>query len=336
MKFTILQHPFTHLILPFFILLISYYPMAAQDDDMLIEKKRSRVDVSDMEVSLRLNDFFIYYASSVEETADNIYFRTANPEIKKAALMWKLYGISAMQKAISFNDPIVCFYNAWPLSKQMIIFFEDGPGRWKLGPYYKRALNLNIQLESMLDSIFIDVGGEEDFAKHEQQINQWVTENPIKDFYFNRTSTVRLFAQWLGEEKRGLAKSVVDITEEVSNLSNKINVYADILPKQARWQVDYALMTYMTDTTLAVNPDKLMSQLDRITRTVELTPEIIAASLNTIDEQRIETLQHFVAEREAVFDEIEYLIDKVFWRITIIAAILGISIIIAVIIYKKM
>jgi len=42
--------------------------------------------------------------------------------------MWEIYGISAMNKAGNMPDPIASFYNAWPLTKQLIYFFEKGKG----------------------------------------------------------------------------------------------------------------------------------------------------------------------------------------------------------------
>jgi hypothetical protein len=191
-------------------------------------------------------------------------------------------------------------------------------------------------MENELDTIFIDLADSERFNQYEPLVDQWVTENPIDEFYFNRKSMIKIFSSWLADERKGLGKSVIDITEEVSNLSTKLNVYADLIPKQAKWQVDYALLTYLTDTSLSINPDKLLMQLDRITRTVELTPKIVDSSLNEINIQRLETLEYFTKEREVVFGEISKLIDNVFWRLTVISMILGLSMVVSIVLYKKL
>jgi len=57
-----------------------------------------------------------------------IKYNTSDPSIKKAELMRKIYGISAVNKAVNMPDPIAGFYNAWPLTKQLIYFFEKGKG----------------------------------------------------------------------------------------------------------------------------------------------------------------------------------------------------------------
>ncbi|MCK5104332.1 MAG: hypothetical protein KAQ62_28855 [Cyclobacteriaceae bacterium] len=338
---------------------------------------------------LRLSDYFIHYTSILEEEADKIYFGTNNLEIKRAALMWKIYGISAMNKAINMPDPIASFYNAWPFTKQIIIFFEEGEGKEKFGPFHKDAVQLSRYFESKLDTILIDMTDIANFDLMEPQIDNWVAEHyPIQDFYFTRESTLEDFARWLGEEHLGLGKSVVTITEEVKELSNKINLYTDLVPRQARWQIDYAILNYLQDTTLTSRIDKLITSMDRITKVIEMTPDVIEynrdATLRDIDEQRekslqfligerkafineirkerVEVISKIIAERKAVLEElkneraivleeikgmssdlvlqtgseIERIVDKIFWRLTLISIIIGLSLILSVVLYKKL
>ena len=357
-------------------------------DNAIFKRKREKVDVSNLELRLRLTDFFIRYAESVEVSADRIFYDTSDPDIKKAALMWKIYGISAMNKAIHMPDPIASFFNAWPLSKQLIHFFETGKGMEELGPYHEDVAKLCYQLETNLDSIIINIGDEERFIKFEPDVQEWADQHPIENFYFSRESTMPLFAKWIGEGNYGIGKNVATITEEVIELSNKLNLYVDLIPRQARWQVDYAILNYLQDSTLSMDLSTLISSMDRITKVFEMTPEIIEynreATMRDFDEQREKSLQLLINERKAVIEEIrkerieviskiitermtvleelkneraivleeirdisnnvvrqtgnevERIANLVFWRLTIISIILGITIIIAVVLYKKL
>jgi len=371
-----------------FLIFLSGTVLAQNDTKRLFKKKRKKVDVSNLELRLLLTDYFVRYTEYIEHTADKIYYQTQEKDIKKAAIMWKIYGISAMNKAINLPDPIASFYNAWPLAKQTVIFFETGYGRESFGEYAGLALKASRELESNLDSILIDLAGMEDFIRTEPEVDEWAVQHPIEDFYFSRESTLKLFAKWLGETNFGIGGSVSTLTEQVIELSSRINLYTDLLPRQARWQADLALMDYLEDTAFILGRlDQLIVSLERVSKTVELAPELIEVNrdivLKDIDRQRRESLELLVSERKAVIEqlikermeivnvianerlrvleqlksereivmeelgaistntvlqsgaEIERIVDKVFWRTVILLALIGIFIIIAIIVYKK-
>lgn len=293
----------------FFVLLFSSSLLIAQKKDQSIfTTKRDKVEISDMELRLRLTDFFIRYLEIVEKTADRIYYDTSDPEIKKAALMWKIYGISAMNKAVNMPDPIASFYNAWPLSKQLIIFFSEGPGKEGLGSYHDQAVEICIAFEARLDEMITDMISAEHHSDVEPRISRWAEAHPIEDFYFARESTMSIFAQWIGEGNYGIGKSVKTITEEVIELSNQLNLYVDLVPRQARWQADYALLEYMQDSSLLYNLSTMVSSVDRMAHTVEKMPEVIEynreATMRDLDEQREKSLRLLIDERIAVISEI--------------------------------
>ncbi|MCG8305983.1 MAG: hypothetical protein MI975_01240 [Cytophagales bacterium] len=290
------------------VLLASSFATAQKSARSVFEKRRDKVDISDVELRLRLTDYFIRFAEDVEKTADIIYFSSKDREIKKAALMWKIYGISAMSKAINMPDPIASFFNAWPLAKQLIYFFEHGEGREVLGADAELALELCKEYESKLDTIIIDMTDIENHAQAEGGVEKWAINNPIEDFYFTRESTIAIFAQWIGEGNLGLGKSVATITEQVVELSNRLNLYVDMVPRQARWQVDYVLMNYLQDSLLITSLSTLVHSMDRITQVIEMTPDMLEynreASLRSIDEQREKSLRLLIEERKAVIEEI--------------------------------
>jgi len=281
---------------------------AQKKEKSVFNKNRSKVEISDLELRLRLSDYFIRFAEDVEETADKIYFGTSESEIKRAALMWKIYGISAMNKAINMPDPIASFYNAWPLSKQLIYFFEEGKGEEVFRSKSEIALELCREYESKLDSISIDMTSLENHNSVEIGVAEWARNHPIENFYFTRESTMAIFAEWLGEENMGFGKNVSTITEEVIELSNRLNLYVDLIPRQARWQIDYAIMNYLQDSMISTNISTMVSSADRIANVVEMTPDIIEynreATMRDIDEQREKSLRLLIDERKAIVNEL--------------------------------
>jgi hypothetical protein len=352
------------------------------------KEKNENVPISQLELRLRLTDYYIRFTGEIEASADQIIHEAADPEIKRAALMWKIYGISAMNKAINMPDPVASFYNAWPLSKQMIDFFDSGLGKEKLGEYHKIALENCLKLEGLLDSIVLEVGGIENYQRAEPKVDKWVKDHPIKDLYFTRETTLKYFAEELGQQNFGLGKSVSTITELLIELSNKVNLYADILPRQARWQADLALMYYLGDSGMVLSRiDRLINSFESITAIVEMTPELLDhnrdAALSNIDLQRQKSLELLISERKAVISqlvlereelvkiimnerqtvieemkgeravvmdemrsisadviqlsgqEMERIVDYIFWKVVVTLAVIAALIVIAIFLYKK-
>jgi hypothetical protein len=206
--------------------------------------------------------------------------------------------------------------------------------------------------------------------------------------YFTRASTLEYFAEALGQQNFGLGRSVSTITELLIELSNRINLYVDILPRQARWQADLAMMNYLGDSTMVLSRvDRLINSLENITAIIEMTPELLdhnrEAALSEVDRQRQESLELLINERKIVIDrlvqerkelvaliiserqnvlgeikneraivldevrllssdlvqqtgqEIERIVDYIFWKVLITIIILAVLIVIAVFIFKK-
>ena len=91
--------------------------------------KEAGVTVSITEYKIRLREFGYRFVGIVELSADEIISKSADNEIKKQALLWKIYAIPAMIRSISINDPFASGVDAWILSVQMLQYLEDGYGK---------------------------------------------------------------------------------------------------------------------------------------------------------------------------------------------------------------
>ena len=113
----------------------------------------------DLELRPSLTVFFVRFTANVEKSVDKIYFGSSNPEIERAALMGKIYGICVMNKVIWQAYPIANLYHAWPLTKQFTNFFANGKGRDIFKSKAELAYRLREEHESRLDYVIIDMTG---------------------------------------------------------------------------------------------------------------------------------------------------------------------------------
>lgn len=274
----------------------------------LFKRKRAKVQVSNYELRLRLTDFSYRFTALVEATADSILRVAKDHDVKEAVLLWKIYGISGMNKALYKNDPIISFFDAWPYTKQMVIFFESGPGSTTFKDYAPIARRISMELESELDAVLMDVSENTNSEEYEQAVDEWVKANPFVDPYFTRKSTLPIFAKWVGEEKLGIGGNVVTITEQVGELTNRVNMYSDIIPKLIKWQIELSAL----ELTRNIQPDSALNLLIENTNSLrhlidtipEMTDENRKAAFSELDIQRIHTLDKLVEERIAIIDAI--------------------------------
>ncbi len=274
----------------------------------LFQRKRAKTQVSNYELRLRLTDFSYRFTALVEATADSILRITYDPELKEAVLLWKIYGISGMNKALYKNDPIASFFDVWPYTKQMVIYFESGLGSITFQDYAPIAHRISLELESELDKVLMDVSVQTNNQEYEQDVDEWVKANPFVDPYFTRKSTLPIFAKWLGEEKLGIGKSVVTITEQVGELTNRVNMYSDIIPKQIKWQIELSALELTRDIQLDSALDLLIENTSSLRHLIDTIPEMTdenrKAAFSELDRQRILTLDKLVEERISIIDAI--------------------------------
>jgi hypothetical protein len=277
-----------------------------KDEEYLTKTKRNKTIVSNVELRLRLGDFLAEYTLQLEEFTDRVYYSSSDYAIKKNVLQWRIYGISAMSRAINISDPFLAFYNGWPLTKQTLNYFETGAGQESFGEYQIEAIAMCENFENMFDSMLVHSMNLEELEIREPFVTQYAIDNPIKNLYFTRSSSLNYFAKWIAEQQMGIKGNVNTLTEEIQEMSNRLNFYADLIPRQARWQAEYAMINFLDDTTFSNKMGKMMNNMDLLTQLALQTPEIIDYNrdimLNEMDRQRIEITTSLSLEREELIN----------------------------------
>jgi hypothetical protein len=341
--------------------------------------KEAGATASIVEYKVRLNEFGHRFSGIVELTADEIISKTSDNEIKKQALLWKIYAIPAMIRSLSINDPIAAGIDAWILSVQMLQYFEEGYGKDFFGEYQDLAINASKLIVSDIEQLARELRGNDDISKGQKIAKDWANENPIKNNKFLRVSALDKVANIIGSENIDLGAAVGNIALSVDELKNQITLYTDFLPKQIKWQAQYELYNFIGDSLIDKsinNIDRIVLSTERISKTIEESPELIReiekTTLLELNKQRLETLQLISQERMALFDFVTNermaileqihtertesldrieeiagktlnqsslfagdIIDKIFWRVLIILALVFVGGIVTIKLFKK-
>ncbi|MCH7964973.1 MAG: hypothetical protein IH852_13665 [Bacteroidetes bacterium] len=274
--------------------------------------KEAGIEVSAIEYKIRLGEFGYRFAGIVELSADEIISKTMDNEIKKQALLWKIYAIPAMIRSLSINDPLAAGIDSWILSVQMNQYFEVGYGKDLFGEYQDIAITSSKLILSDIENLARKLKGADDISRGQKIAEDWANENPIKNSKFMRVSALDEVAHIIGSADYNLGTTVEGIAISVNELKNQVTLYTDYLPKQIKWQVEYAAYEVFGDSTMGnmmQNFNTITQSTSRITDVVEetslLIEELQQSTLDNVNYQRLATLKALTEERIAVMESLK-------------------------------
>ncbi len=273
--------------------------------------KEAGIEISITEYKIRLREFGYRFAGIVELSADEIISKTSNDEIKKQALLWKIYAIPAMIRSLSINDPFAAGLDAWILSVQMLQYFEDGYGKDLFGEHQDIAITASKLIISDVENVARETKVMHDISRGQKITKEWTKKNPIKNNRFLRISAIDTVAHIIGSQGFDLGTSVESIAISVYELKDQVTLYTNYLPKQIKWQAQYELYNFLGDSLIEnslSNIDRVVLSTERISKVIEESPDLVREihllTLLEMNKQRLETMEMISQERIAILDAV--------------------------------
>ena len=226
----------------------------AQKKDKTFNKVEQSLDTR--AIRTRTNELFTRFIGNLEEVADGIFLSTTDPALANRSLIWKISAASAAQHAFFDNDPIIAVLDAYAFAEQQRQFFLNGAGNDLFKDHQKEVLQLSNDIHMDVEEIILKSCEEVDTScEILTSINQWATKNKIESLYYNRRSIIEDMADLPGAFKHGIGKSMVEMAESVQDMSSRMNILSQTLPKQMRWEMQLVLMHLemkkMMDSTMS-------------------------------------------------------------------------------------
>ncbi len=295
-----------------------------QSSDGLLEQESPNAKVSSRQLRIVLDDLVLQYSSQVELAADQIIAENDDPRVCKNALMWKMNGIASCFQAASRRDPLGAYFDIWILNKQSLGLFETPSESPLFGDSQQIAISATQQIEIMMTEV-VDLIGD-DLPVNEAFANAFAKEYPIDDLYFKRASITANYTKYIDSIKiKGpeLLGVVGDIDQQLDQLQRLSSMYAEFLPKQARWNGELMIMeTLQSNAVIASlqNMSLAANGVATIADTTQAIPRLIErernllndaitseriATMEAFEKMRYETLNSFQEERIAVMEQIE-------------------------------
>ncbi len=277
------------------------------------------IDMSSRELRVRVVEFGRHFSASVEQAANEIIDAAKDdPDVRSAALLWKMQAIPAAHEAVLQVDPLMSLVDIWAFAMQMHDYFASGAGQDNLGEWQPKAVDTATALWRDATDLAKRVSVSGKIARHESEILAWAQNHPIEQSLLLRDSVIGSGAELLGEQ-RGAFALVDDMNATTREMANRLAFYNEYLLKQVQWSAqavasaltsEYHLdsLVYRISSTLETS-DRLMTDLPRLVEherralMAELALEC-ALVINEIDVQRIATLEALRHERIAALDAV--------------------------------
>ncbi len=295
-----------------------------QSSDGLLEQESPNAKVSSRQLRIVLDDLVLQYSSQVELAADQIIAENNDPRVCKNALMWKMNSIASCFQAASRRDPLGAYFDIWILNKQSLGLFENPSDSPLFGESQPIAISATQEIETIMTAVLDLIG--DDLPVNEAFANTFAREHPINDLYFKRASITANYTKYIDSIKiKGpeLLGVVGDIDQQLDQIQRLSSMYAEFLPKQARWNGELMIMeTLQSNAVIASlqNMSLAANGVATIADTTQAIPRLIerernllndaitdqrVATMETLETMRAETLNSFQAERISVMGQIE-------------------------------
>jgi hypothetical protein len=291
--------------------------------------KDIRIDASAQHMRIRIHALVDPLCGVIEMAADSIAERSSSPEVRREALRWKIDAVPAMREALFRPDPLAAILDAWALSAQMVDYFESGAGKRALGDWSSVAVLASRRLRSEIEAVASGFVKDGDITGGHAFIETWAEQHPIEHSIAGRESILNQVSEATAKTGLGARKALGSLQVGMDDLSRRVEVYADQLTRQFRWQVELftleLFMEHELDRIVARVPE-LMDAAESAAALAETAPGLIAeeraailealhneliAALAFLAEERAAILGHITDERVVVIEEVDRSRDEV-------------------------
>ena len=281
--------------------------------------RQTRMQVSADELRTRVYNLANRLTGLTENAADRIREEATDPGVRRRALLWKMEAIPAYHMAAFRGDPLAAAVDVWGLTLQLKFYFEEGQGSEAFGPHQPIATEAMASMLGEVYALAVAVAADDDtLARNAARLQEWARANPLEHGFIARPTATSLLVTLLGGDPQSAFAAVGQMKDTVEDLSVRLNSFAALLPKQARWQMELVgeramgseeVIRALADlTAMAELAARSQAILDDIPGTVrmasggasEMLDSQREAILEAIERQRLETLEFATEQRDVL------------------------------------
>jgi hypothetical protein len=194
-------------------------------------------------VRLYLHEYLRFYTDELETMTDRILVAEKDLAIREAVLRLRVHAVPSMQAVVFQRAPLAALLDAWALTAAIRRFLEVGNGREAFGGSQAIAVATFRGLEDEVAGLMDRIVGPERRRAVTAEFEPWFREHSIEDFTLGLSpkdfDATERTASLLGS---GGLQSVANLDETARDLSDRLTIYAELTPGEARRQGELLLV----------------------------------------------------------------------------------------------
>ncbi len=292
-------------------------------------QKNPSITMSSQELRVRVRSVARPLTGVFQMAANEIIKETNDPRVRRAALQAKTEAIPALMQALFLKDPGAALIDASALVEQIKQDFMDDSDLTLNKEEKRIVLRAAEDMKQRLQAVYLAAGAtQSEIDQFWVRVEEWARRHPLQGNFAVRDSTTSLLAASSAMAGGGLGAAISSAQDDLADFAVRADIYAEILPRQARWQAQLLIEEMMAERIVAqaveqVGPISL--SIDRIPIDIEAERQALIEDLRRegllvgqwIQAERVESLGFVSAERQAILD---HLSEE---RIVILEAISG-------------
>lgn len=274
-------------------------------------RSTNEMSANSEQIRLRMRSLVQPMTAAVAEAADQIAASSADPSVRRHALLWKIQAVPALREALFQPNPLTAGFDTWVMTNQMADYFESGPGRRQLGPAHVIALETCRQLEAEMARVAASMTKSGDMSDVRKFAKTWAAEHPILGEISGRQSTLSRVTEREVADSFSAMQAIGSVTLSVDDLNRRIEIYSAQLLDQTRWQAE--LFTgdladrFQAEKALPL-AERSVQALERSVALLETAPGLIAteraAAFESISTELSRTITFVQSERVAALHQL--------------------------------
>jgi len=270
---------------------------------------------NEVQARLLTREFATGMIDEVVRAADGIAADTADLQVKRAAIRWKLGTSEAARRAALRTDPTLSLVDTWALACQMDQYFRTGEGRTLFGERQSTVTDTTGKLFGQIATIGLATKPLGDPRGVERFVTEYAAKYPLLGLDFQREP---IYPHW--SEFRSNVDTVTSTVgtpaEVMADAAERVTLYGNQLSDELRWRLELLASDPRYDPEeVRALAEQLEAELKRIAAVAEQSPEVARESIQSLretvvplvaqlDERWQATLDTFTSERKAIAAEL--------------------------------
>jgi len=286
----------------------------------MLEREAAEAQLSSHQLRVMVNELVTHMADRIEIRADEILAHAQNPALQRKALLWKINGISSCFQAGTRPDPLASYLDVWILNRQMLNMFQNPPPTAHFDQWQPMLIAECQAFDRRLQHISQTLGG--NLRLGETFVAQFAADFPLTTLYFDREPIASRYIEEVKAPDHEMFQVIANLGEDVDELKKLSVLFAEHLPKQARWEAQLLIIDTsqqelvqqpLQDLSVAATAASRLSQLADtfpalIGRERQAIERMVAAErqaiLSDVERMRRETMAGLESERAVVLEDL--------------------------------